>query len=116
MTDIDKLVTIKGLVIRATPIIPDMKTGELSLLIVVNSTLTIPPVSAFFRCLTCQHSVIVEIDRGQIAEPDRCPREVCGGVSTMSLVHNRCGFSDRQVVRLQETPGGFHLFLRYDLR
>lgn len=26
--DIDKLVTIKGLIIRATPIIPDMKTGQ----------------------------------------------------------------------------------------
>lgn len=26
--DMDKLVSIKGLVIRATPIIPDMKEGE----------------------------------------------------------------------------------------
>lgn len=28
--DTDKLVTIKGLVIRATPVIPDMKTGKSS--------------------------------------------------------------------------------------
>lgn len=28
--DIDKLVTVKGLVIRCTPIIPDMKTGQCS--------------------------------------------------------------------------------------
>ncbi|EIW79689.1 MCM-domain-containing protein [Coniophora puteana RWD-64-598 SS2] len=84
-TDTDKLICIKGLVIRATPVIPDMKV-------------------AFFRCLTCSHTVQVEIDRGKIEEPQRCPRDVCASVGTMSLVHNRCEFADRQVVRLQETP------------
>lgn len=84
-SDTDKLISIKGLVIRATPVIPDMKV-------------------AFFRCLTCSHTVQVEIDRGKIEEPARCPRDVCGSVGTMSLVHNRCEFADRQVIRLQETP------------
>ena len=83
--DTDKLVCIKGLVIRATPVIPDMKV-------------------AFFRCSTCQHTVQVEIDRGKIDEPSRCPRDVCASVGTMVLVHNRCEFADRQVIRLQETP------------
>ncbi|EPQ28882.1 uncharacterized protein PFL1_03683 [Pseudozyma flocculosa PF-1] len=83
--DIDKLVTVRGLVIRATPIIPEMK-------------------QAFFRCLICHHTVPVEIDRGRIAEPDRCPREVCNQQGSMSLIHNRCEFADRQVVRIQETP------------
>lgn len=59
---------------------------------------------AFFRCLTCHHTVQVDIDRGKIEEPTRCPREVCASVGTMSLVHNRCEFADRQVIRLQETP------------
>ncbi|CAG7850423.1 DNA replication licensing factor MCM4; AltName: Full=Cell division control protein 54 [Serendipita indica DSM 11827] len=84
-SDTDKLITIKGLVIRATPVIPDMKT-------------------AFFRCLNCSHTVQVEIDRGRIEEPGRCPRDVCNGVGTMSLVHNRSEFADRQIIRLQETP------------
>ncbi|CAH7669418.1 minichromosome maintenance protein 4 [Phakopsora pachyrhizi] len=83
--DIDKIVAIKGLVIRATPVIPDMKV-------------------AFFRCLSCGHVTSIEIDRGRIAEPDKCPREVCGQPGGMSLVHNRCEFADRQVIRLQETP------------
>jgi len=83
--DTDKLVCIKGLVIRATPVIPDMKV-------------------AFFRCLTCSHTVQVEIDRGKIEEPAKCPRDVCASVGTMTLVHNRCEFADRQVIRLQETP------------
>ena len=59
---------------------------------------------AFFRCSTCQHTVQVEIDRGKIDEPSRCPRDVCASVGTMILVHNRCEFADRQVIRLQETP------------
>lgn len=46
----------------------------------------------------------VEIDRGRITEPSACPRDVCNSVGTMSLIHNRSTFSDRQVVRLQETP------------
>ncbi|KAJ7774278.1 cell division control protein 54 [Mycena maculata] len=84
-TDTDKLVAINGLVIRSTPIIPDMKT-------------------AFFRCLTCSHTTQVDIDRGKIAEPTVCPRDVCAAPGTLSLIHNRCVFADRQVIRLQETP------------
>ncbi|KAK4056129.1 MCM DNA helicase complex subunit [Microbotryomycetes sp. JL221] len=84
-SEIDKIVSIKGLAIRATPVIPDMKI-------------------AFFRCGACHHTVTVEIDRGQIAEPEKCPREVCSQPGSMNMVHNRCEFADRQVVRLQETP------------
>lgn len=83
--DMDKLVSIKGLVIRSTPIIPDMK-------------------DAFFRCSVCYHTVRVDIDRGKIAEPTRCPREVCGTANSMQIVHNRSGFADKQVIKLQETP------------
>ncbi|KAK1147028.1 MCM DNA helicase complex subunit [Aspergillus melleus] len=83
--DMDKLVSIKGLVIRATPIIPDMK-------------------EAFFRCQVCNHGVQVDIDRGRIAEPTICPRQVCKESNSMELIHNRCVFSDKQVIKLQETP------------
>ncbi|WWC65011.1 uncharacterized protein I303_107625 [Kwoniella dejecticola CBS 10117] len=83
--DTDKLVSVKGLVIRATPVIPDM-------------------TAAFFRCMVCQHTVQADIDRGKINEPERCPRDVCGLKGTMSLIHNRSEFTDKQVIRLQETP------------
>ncbi|GME41062.1 Mini-chromosome maintenance DNA-dependent ATPase [Neofusicoccum parvum] len=83
--DMDKLVSIKGLVIRTTPIIPDMK-------------------DAFFRCSVCNHTVKVDIDRGKIAEPTQCPRPVCNSPNSMQIVHNRSGFSDKQVIKLQETP------------
>lgn len=83
--DIDKLISIKGLVLRCTPVIPDMK-------------------QAFFRCSVCGHCVTVEIDRGRIAEPIKCPREVCGATNAMQLIHNRSEFADKQVIKLQETP------------
>lgn len=83
--DMDKMVSIKGLVIRTTPIIPDMK-------------------DAFFRCAVCSHTVKVDIDRGKIAEPTICPRPVCASANSMQIVHNRSGFADKQVIKLQETP------------
>ena len=81
----DKIISIKGLVIRTTPIIPDMKTS-------------------FFRCQVCNHSINVSIDRGKIAEPTRCPRQACESPNSMQIVHNRCEFADKQVIKLQETP------------
>ncbi|KAK5168626.1 MCM DNA helicase complex subunit [Saxophila tyrrhenica] len=83
--DIDRLVSVKGLVIRTTPVIPDMK-------------------DAFFRCSVCHHTLKVYIDRGKIAEPTRCPRNVCQASNSMQIVHNRSGFADKQVIKLQETP------------
>jgi DNA replication licensing factor MCM4 len=82
---VDKIVAIKGLVIRTTPIIPDMK-------------------DAFFRCQVCNHTVKIDIDRGRIAEPTKCPRRVCESPNSMQIVHNRSGFIDKQVIKLQETP------------
>ena len=85
MADMDRLICIKGLVIRTTPVIPDMK-------------------DAFFRCNVCNHSVNVGLDRGKIREPTECPRESCKSKNSMQIVHNRCSFEDKQVIKLQETP------------
>lgn len=81
----DRLICIKGLVIRTTPVIPDMK-------------------DAFFRCTVCNHSVNVGLDRGKIREPTECPRQICNSKNSMQIVHNRCSFEDKQVIKLQETP------------
>ncbi|KAK5663326.1 hypothetical protein OQA88_3754 [Cercophora sp. LCS_1] len=84
-SDMDKLVCIKGLVIRTTPVIPDMK-------------------DAFFKCSVCGHSVTVHLDRGRIREPTECPRQRCGSKNSMQIIHNRCSFEDKQIIKLQETP------------
>ncbi|KAJ3049510.1 hypothetical protein HK097_009509 [Rhizophlyctis rosea] len=83
--DIDQLVTMKGLLIRASPLIPDTKR-------------------AFFRCHVCDYTVEVDNDRGRINEPTRCERPECNSKNSMMLIHNRCEFSDKQICRLQETP------------
>lgn len=59
---------------------------------------------AFFRCQVCNHTVKVDIDRGKIAEPTKCPRPICDSPNSMQIVHNRSGFMDKQVIKLQETP------------
>eukprot|EP00833_Pecoramyces_ruminatium_P000659 jgi/Orpsp1_1/1174691/evm.model.c7180000050994.2 len=84
-SDIDQLVTIKGLLIRVTPIIPDLQT-------------------AFFCCSNCDYSMTVDIDRGKINEPTKCPNDNCRASNSMRLIHNRCIYSDKQIWRLQETP------------
>ncbi|XP_063694403.1 DNA replication licensing factor mcm4-A-like [Bolinopsis microptera] len=82
-TDIDQLITISGMVIRSSNIIPEM-------------------TEAFFLCYVCQKTHTVEIDRGRIAEPGVCPN--CETRHSMSIVHNRCVFTDKQMIKLQEAP------------
>ncbi|KAL8566321.1 DNA replication licensing factor mcm4-A [Nucella lapillus] len=81
--DIDKLITIRGMVIRTSSLIPEMR-------------------EAFFRCYVCGNTTSVEIDRGRIAEPMLCTN--CNTNHSYALVHNRSHFSDKQMVKLQESP------------
>lgn len=84
-SDIDKLISVKGMVIRVSNIIPDMRV-------------------AFFTCQACGSSTTVENVRGFISEPQQCPQASCGSLNSMCLVHNRCLFSDKQIIKIQETP------------
>lgn len=85
-SDIEKMVSLKGMVIRCSSIIPEIR-------------------EAIFRCLVCGYcSDPIVVDRGRINEPTRCGKEECLAKNSMTLVHNRCRFADKQIVRLQETP------------
>jgi len=81
--DIDQMITIGGMVIRTSSIIPEMK-------------------EAFFKCHVCHFTQTVEIDRGTINEPTACQN--CNTVKSMALIHNRSHFSDKQMVKMQESP------------
>ncbi|KAG1667609.1 DNA replication licensing factor mcm4-A [Nymphon striatum] len=81
--DIDQLITICGMVIRTSNIIPEMR-------------------EAFFKCNVCSFSVSVEIDRGRITEPTICQQ--CHTNHSFTLVHNRSQFTDKQMIKLQESP------------
>lgn len=81
--DIDQLVCLKGMVTRCSAVIPDLK-------------------EAFFRCTICQATTTVELDRGRIEEPSFCTH--CNTRLCMEMIHNRCAFTDKQLVKMQETP------------
>ncbi|NWV79249.1 MCM4 factor, partial [Dasyornis broadbenti] len=81
--DIDQLITISGMVIRSSQLIPEMQ-------------------EAFFRCQVCAFTTRVEIDRGRISEPSVCKN--CNTTHSMALIHNRSMFSDKQMIKLQESP------------
>jgi DNA replication licensing factor MCM4 len=79
----DCLLSIRGMIVRASPIIPDLKV-------------------AHFSCTICGHDVQVTVDRGRIDEPTSCPECKCR--NSYALQHNRSIFGDKQMVRIQETP------------
>ncbi|XP_026463702.1 DNA replication licensing factor MCM4-like [Ctenocephalides felis] len=81
--DIDQLITISGMVIRCSNIIPEMR-------------------EAFFKCIVCSFTSAVEIDRGRINEPTLCSH--CNTNHCFQLVHNRSNFTDKQMIKLQESP------------
>jgi len=84
-SDIEKLVSVEGIVIRCSDLVPDMNTGT-------------------FRCTTdgCKNEVKVKLSHWTIEEPTRC--ETCGSSHSFQIVHNDCTFSDRQLLKLQEKP------------
>lgn len=84
-SDIDQLISIKGLIIRVSNIVPDMRVG-------------------FFTCTQCNTSVTSDNIKGRISEPSVCLNPNCQARHSMTLVHNRCTFSDKQIIKIQETP------------
>lgn len=82
---IDTLLSIRGMVVRSSPVIPDLKV-------------------AFFQCTICHHCTSVTLERGRISEPTVCQNIECNTKDSYELVHNRSLFADKQMVRIQETP------------
>ena len=81
--DIGKIVSIKGMVVRVTKLLPEMRT-------------------AMFECRDCFHKEYEPEERGRIDEPVACPN--CGNRLCFELKHNQCQFIDKQFVRVQEAP------------
>ena len=84
-SSIDSMVTLQGMVLRASPVIPDLKV-------------------AHFKCCVCGSLKESTIDRGRIDEPTTCDDGGCGSRHSFEIIHNRSTFTDKQLVRLQETP------------
>ncbi len=86
--DIGKLVSIEGLVTKATEVRPRV-------------------VEAVFECPFCGHIFSVEQSGRQFKEPRECERESggCGRkVQRFKLLVDKCKFANAQKIRLQESP------------
>ncbi len=81
--DIDKLISIRGMIIRTSSIIPELEEG-------------------FFSCIVCQATSIVPKRNDKVDEPKTCAN--CKAKGSVSIIHNRCTFTDKQWIKLQETP------------
>lgn len=81
--DINKLITISGMVTRCSPIIPEM-------------------IKAFFKCTVCLFTREIMLESGTVPEPHVCT--VCNSKFSFQMIHNRSKFIDRQLVKLQESP------------
>ncbi len=81
--DIDKLVSITGLTIRTSEIIPEMR-------------------EAHFKCSVCESRENSILIRNKINEPTECKN--CKSKLSFELIHNRSLFNDKQHVKIQETP------------
>ncbi|KAK4522454.1 hypothetical protein GAYE_SCF06G2757 [Galdieria yellowstonensis] len=82
-THIHQMVGVRGMVVRCSSVIPNMNR-------------------AFYSCNNCHWSLFVDVQRGKIEEPVQCDK--CQARNSFMLIHNRSVFSDKQMIRIQETP------------
>uniref|UniRef100_A0A7S2VUC0 DNA replication licensing factor MCM4 n=1 Tax=Lankesteria abbotti TaxID=340204 RepID=A0A7S2VUC0_9APIC len=92
-SDVECLVAIKGVIIRASHVIPDMQV-------------------AVFRCMgrvtanqavhVCGNEEAVRLSGGEVQEPLQC--SACSQKFTFQLVHGKCSFGNKQLLKIQETP------------
>ncbi|KAJ2358820.1 MCM DNA helicase complex subunit [Coemansia sp. RSA 2618] len=83
--DMDKLVSVRGMLVRASAVIPDMQR-------------------AFYRCTQCEWATTVGLDKGVIDAPAQCSNSACLKKDAIELVPGRSTYADKQLARLQETP------------
>ncbi|GFR47266.1 hypothetical protein Agub_g8953 [Astrephomene gubernaculifera] len=82
-SDIDKLICIKGMVTRTSAIIPNLRY-------------------AVFECASCCHEIATANVNGRVEDPTQCP--ACKKSWTMGLQHNKGSYTDKQLVKMQESP------------
>lgn len=79
---VDRTVSITGMVVRSSPVIPEIKR-------------------AYYRCVKCHRTSIAQSVKGLISEPTLCE---CGGRHSFELKHSESEYSDKQIIKIQELP------------
>lgn len=83
----------QGLVTQTSYIIPQMR--ELR--------------EALFLCSVCINELLLNFDRGHITESNQCTN--CNTNYCFQIIHNRSGFTDKQMIKLIKTKSNFKVFL-----
>lgn len=81
--DVDQLITIPGMVIRVSRLLPQLREG-------------------CFKCSVCGFMVTLEVEKGKTREPTLCGH--CSHKYSFTLLHNLSSFTDKQMVKIQEAP------------
>jgi len=84
---VGKLISIEGLVRKATEVRPKL-------------------IEAGFECLSCGNITTVEQDEAKLKEPGECSHRVCRKKGPFKLNFAHSKFADAQKIRLQESPEG----------
>lgn len=79
-SDIDKIIKLKGMVIRTSGVIPELN-------------------KAVFECIKCKNCMEVESIKNVINQPISCK---CGGRFTFEIKHNKGFYDDKQIIKIQE--------------
>lgn len=99
--DIEKMISVKGMVIRCSSIIPEIKEAVFQCLICgyYSEPITVArgKISTLINlhlfkipCEWNSNLVPFVLFLGHISEPNCCPRGECKAVNSMTLIHNRC--------------------------
>ncbi|ETN98041.1 hypothetical protein RFI_39481 [Reticulomyxa filosa] len=128
-SDIDKLVAVQGMVIRCTGTIPDIQTAFFRCVLChtevenmieagrIEEPIKCPNVSYFLSSVCCYDEQTKSAEKKKKKNETlhlhihffplyfffkKKKKQKSG--NTMELIHNRCKFQDKQLVKVQETP------------
>lgn len=106
--DVDHHIQVKTFNLQESKVIRDLNPADINCLISVSGMVTrtsavIPDLTvATFGCEACGFEKLVPAACGRLEEPQRC--DACNATWTMKLLHNRCWFQNKQLIKMQENP------------
>jgi len=60
--------------------------------------------TACLQCTSCGNQERVMVNDGGINEPNFCSNQECSQKNTYQIMYHRCEFTDRQLIKVQESP------------
>eukprot|EP01054_Gregarina_sp_Poly1_P000181 Gregarina_sp_Poly_1__180@NODE_1041_length_5267_cov_150_372308_g721_i0_p3_GENE_NODE_1041_length_5267_cov_150_372308_g721_i0NODE_1041_length_5267_cov_150_372308_g721_i0_p3_ORF_typecomplete_len317_score53_30MCM_OB/PF17207_3/4_2e20MCM_N/PF14551_6/0_00091_NODE_1041_length_5267_cov_150_372308_g721_i0991049 len=93
-TALERLVAIEGTCVRTSQLIPEMHVAVFRCTSVASRN---------FELVRCDNEVSAVVINGHVSEPTYCQR--CQGRRTFVMIHDKCVFTSKQLMKVQESPG-----------